>query len=69
MTRWIMTIQEYDFTIRYIKASNNKIADTLSRYAPEFVEEHKSEPVSYTHLDVYKRQIHYYNYLLTLTVR
>ena len=39
-----MAIQEYDFIIKYIKASNNGIADTLSRYASEFTEEHESDP-------------------------
>lgn len=32
MTRWILTIQEYNFTIKYIKTGENKVADTLSRW-------------------------------------
>lgn len=44
MTRWIIAIQEYDFTIKYCKASNNKVADTLSRYAVEHIEEHQRNP-------------------------
>lgn len=39
LTRWILAIGEYSFTIKYCKASENKIADVLSRYAPEEVEE------------------------------
>ena len=34
MSRWIMAIQEYDFSIKYCKASENKMADTVSRYPP-----------------------------------
>ena len=33
-SRWIMAMQEYDFNIKYYKASDNKRADTLSRYPP-----------------------------------
>lgn len=29
-----MATQEYDFTIKYCKLSDNKMADTLSRYPP-----------------------------------
>lgn len=32
MSRWIKAIQEYDFSIKYCKASENKMADTVSRY-------------------------------------
>lgn len=35
MTRWIIAIQEYDFTIKYCKGAENKTADILSRYTPE----------------------------------
>lgn len=34
MSPWIIAIQEHDFTVKYYKASANKIADTLSRYVP-----------------------------------
>lgn len=34
MSRWIIAIQEYDFSIKYCKASDNKTADILSRYPP-----------------------------------
>lgn len=44
MTRWIMAIQEYNFTIKYCKAIDNKTADTLSRYISEHTEEHKHDP-------------------------
>ena len=42
ISRWIMAIQEYDFTIKYCKASENKTADTLSRYPPVMEERHSS---------------------------
>ena len=41
-SRWIMVIQEYDFSIKYCKASENKIADTLSRYPPIIEEQYSS---------------------------
>ena len=43
ISRWIMAIQEYDFTIKYCKASENKTADTLSRYPPVMEERHASD--------------------------
>ena len=42
ISRWIMAIQEYDFSIKYCKASENKIADTLSRYPPIIEEQYSS---------------------------
>ena len=43
MTRWIMAIKEYDFSIKYCKASENKMANTVSRYPP--VEQEKYSAV------------------------
>lgn len=43
MTRWSLTIQEYVFTIKYIKGGENKIGDTLSRYAIGYVEPHEAQ--------------------------
>lgn len=40
ISRWIMAIQEYDFSIRYCKGSENQVADTLSRYPQEIEEKH-----------------------------
>lgn len=40
ISRWIMAIQEYDFTIRYCKSSDNKTADSLSRYLTKVKEKH-----------------------------
>ena len=37
-----MAIQEYDFSIKYCKASENKTADTLSRYPPIIEEQYSS---------------------------
>ena len=34
LTRWVLAIQEYSFTIKYCKGSENTTADTLSRYPP-----------------------------------
>jgi len=30
--RWLATISEFDFEIRYIKGKENKVADALSRW-------------------------------------
>ena len=79
LTRWVLALQDYNFSWEYIKGVENKIPDTLSRVDIEgnktgrdlkeieifrlsredrlFGEElQTSKPVSYTHLDVYKRQ-------------
>ena len=34
LTRWVLAIQEYSFTIKYCKGSENTTADALSRYPP-----------------------------------
>lgn len=34
MSRWIVAIQEYDFSIKYTKARENLIAYTVSHYPP-----------------------------------
>ena len=53
----ILALQEYNFSWEYIKGTDNKVPDTLSRVD---VIENKTgrdlKAVSYTHLDVYKRQ-------------
>ena len=39
ITRWILSIQEYNFDIIYCKGKENIIADTLSRYPEDVTEE------------------------------
>ena len=43
MTKWIMAIQDYDFLVKYCKATENRVADILSRYATVEKEEHTHE--------------------------
>ena len=65
ITRWILSIQKYNFDILHCKGKENIVADILSRYPKDMTEEdpvdnsfeYQINPVSYTHLDVYKRQI------------
>ena len=33
--RWSLRLQEYDFSVKYIKGKDNKLADSLSRYPTE----------------------------------
>ena len=37
--RWDLTIEEYSFTIKYCIGTDNKTADTVSRYVTEKKEE------------------------------
>ena len=43
LTRWILAIEEYSFTIKYCRGTENTIADILSRYAPQAVKEEEYE--------------------------
>lgn len=43
MTMWITATQEYDFTTKYIKATENKTAYTLCRYATMWAVHHEAE--------------------------
>ena len=68
--RWILKLNCYKFGVQHIKGTQNVVADTLSRMfqSPTKTPENKENPeiafanavitesVSYTHLDVYKRQ-------------
>ena len=40
MTQGIMAIQEYDFVVKYCKATENRVVDILSLYAMVEKEEH-----------------------------
>lgn len=40
LTRWILTIQEYDYEIEYIRGTLNVAADVLSRYSCEHNQPH-----------------------------
>lgn len=42
MMRLIIVIQEYDFTIKYIKAMENETANILSSYTPEIVKDYQA---------------------------
>lgn len=35
LTRWILYLQEYDLSVQYCPAAENKVSDTLSRYPPD----------------------------------
>lgn len=55
-----MAIKEYDFTIKCCKASENKIADTLSRYSPIV---HESFTSKNTEMQILSVQCHLPNQL------
>ena len=57
LTRWVLVLQEYNFEWEYIRGTENKVPDTLSRLDSENNRTGRDlKAVSYTHLDVYKRQ-------------
>ncbi len=35
LLRWLLTLQEYQFTIHHVPGADNKVADFLSRYKPD----------------------------------
>lgn len=34
LTRWVLYLSEFDYTVEYVKGSENVVADTLSRFPP-----------------------------------
>ena len=54
-----MGLMTYDSTVSSSIVDMNRIAD-IESYLPWSYEIKDPYPVSYTHLDVYKRQIHYW---------
>ena len=38
VARWFITIQELDFTVHFVKGSNNELADALSQLCPNLTE-------------------------------
>ena len=55
--RWIARLTSLKFEVRHIRGTQNPVADALSRMFNVDDVEDTPAPVSYTHLDVYKRQI------------
>ena len=38
VARWIIAMQELDFTVHFVKGSDNELADALSRLCPNLTE-------------------------------
>ena len=38
VTRWFIAMQELDFTIHFVKGSDNELADALSQLCPNLTE-------------------------------
>ncbi|KAJ1181593.1 hypothetical protein NDU88_006798 [Pleurodeles waltl] len=50
ITKWVVSLQDYDFNIKYIPGAQNKVADTLSRLV-QAGEENQSEEEDEVDLD------------------